>query len=165
MAILVDKLKLFISFFTPTERTREENGKVLVHCRAGISRSATICLAYLISRYRLSLDEAYEFIKKKKSFISPNFGFLGQLLSLESETNIKCENRTEVLQTPFLMSATRRVAQSPRSPLVPSAAENSSADRTHVFTYPPMTTGSCSPAAFGSSGTGASSSTLLTTPT
>lgn len=68
------------------DSVKNSKGRVLVHCQAGISRSATICLAYLISRYRLRLDEAYEYVKKRRSIISPNFNFMGQLLNWESES-------------------------------------------------------------------------------
>ncbi|XP_060618684.1 dual specificity protein phosphatase 4 [Anolis sagrei] len=60
-------------------------GRVLVHCQAGISRSATICLAYLIMKKRVKLEEAFEFVKQRRSIISPNFSFMGQLLQFESQ--------------------------------------------------------------------------------
>ncbi|KPM06651.1 Dual specificity phosphatase-like protein 3 [Sarcoptes scabiei] len=61
------------------------NGKVLVHCRAGISRSATICIAYLIKTKRLRMEEAYEFVKARRSLISPNFNFMAQLIEFEDQ--------------------------------------------------------------------------------
>ena len=64
---------------------RDSSGRVLVHCQAGISRSATICLAYLMKRKRLRLDEAFEFVRRRRSIISPNFSFMGQLLQFESQ--------------------------------------------------------------------------------
>jgi len=67
------------------EDINTRGGRVLVHCHAGISRSATICIAYLMRQKSLSLDEAYEFTKKRRSAISPNFNFLGQLLAFERE--------------------------------------------------------------------------------
>ncbi|KAK2827389.1 hypothetical protein Q7C36_018315 [Tachysurus vachellii] len=67
------------------DSVKDSNGRVLVHCQAGISRSATICLAYLMKKKRVCLDEAFEFVKQRRSIISPNFSFMGQLLQFESQ--------------------------------------------------------------------------------
>lgn len=45
--------------FAPTEKAKASNGCVLIHCLAGISRSATIAIAYIMKRMDMSLDEAY----------------------------------------------------------------------------------------------------------
>lgn len=68
-----------------SDSVRDSSGRVLVHCQAGISRSATICLAYLMKRKRVRLDEAFEFVRRRRSIISPNFSFMGQLLQFESQ--------------------------------------------------------------------------------
>uniref|UniRef100_A0A8C6UYH8 Dual specificity phosphatase 16 n=1 Tax=Neogobius melanostomus TaxID=47308 RepID=A0A8C6UYH8_9GOBI len=70
------------------EKAKACNARVLVHCLAGISRSATIAIAYIMKRMNMSLDEAYRFVKEKRPTISPNFNFLGQLLDFEKK--IKC---------------------------------------------------------------------------
>eukprot|EP00118_Oscarella_pearsei_P028862 m.3138 g.3138 ORF g.3138 m.3138 type:complete len:321 (+) comp9070_c0_seq1:290-1252(+) len=41
------------------EAARVGNGRVLVHCFAGISRSATVAIAYIMKNKKWSLDEAY----------------------------------------------------------------------------------------------------------
>uniref|UniRef100_A0A8C9NM75 Dual specificity phosphatase 1 n=1 Tax=Serinus canaria TaxID=9135 RepID=A0A8C9NM75_SERCA len=69
------------------DSVKNEGGRVFVHCQAGISRSATICLAYLMRTNRVKLDEAFEFVKQRRSIISPNFSFMGQLLQFESQNS------------------------------------------------------------------------------
>nr|XP_033797027.1 dual specificity protein phosphatase 13 isoform X2 [Geotrypetes seraphini] len=56
--------------------------KILVHCAVGISRSASLVLAYLMIHHRLSLVEAIKTVKKHR-VISPNRGFLKQLQNLD----------------------------------------------------------------------------------
>ncbi|XP_060643442.2 dual specificity protein phosphatase 2 [Anolis sagrei] len=67
------------------DSVKSSGGRVLVHCQAGISRSATICLAYLIQSRRVRLEEAFDFVKQRRGVISPNFSFMGQLLQFETE--------------------------------------------------------------------------------
>ncbi|XP_028311616.1 tyrosine-protein phosphatase vhp-1 [Gouania willdenowi] len=52
---------------------------VLVHCAAGISRSAALAVAYIMYHLEMDLDHAYRFVKERRPSISPNFNFLGQL--------------------------------------------------------------------------------------
>jgi len=43
------------------DSVRESSGRVLVHCLAGISRSPTIVIAYVMHHLRLSIDDAYRY--------------------------------------------------------------------------------------------------------
>jgi len=54
-----------------------------VHCLAGISRSVTVTVAYLMQKRQWSLNDAYDFVKQRKNNVSPNFNFMGQLLDFE----------------------------------------------------------------------------------
>jgi len=60
----------------------ENQGAVLVHCAAGISRSVTVVCAYLL-RYHgdrfQSAEMAVSHVQKARPWASPNHGFLKQL--------------------------------------------------------------------------------------
>lgn len=62
-----------------------ENGEsVLVHCRSGVSRSSTIVLAFLIRSMGMRLYDAFFLLRSKRSIVTPNIGFMDQLMKLES---------------------------------------------------------------------------------
>ncbi|KAL4660299.1 dual specificity protein phosphatase 16 [Arapaima gigas] len=94
------------------EKVKASNARVLVHCLAGISRSATIAIAYIMKRMDMSLDEAYRFVKEKRPTISPNFNFLGQLLDFEKK--IKCP--TVQLTAKFKLMHTDMLGESLSAP-------------------------------------------------
>ena len=79
----VNMLQHLPEAFRFIEETKLTGEKVLVHCHAGMSRSVTVIIAYLMKYYEHTLDSAYEFVKERKSNISPNFSFMGQLLEYE----------------------------------------------------------------------------------
>ena len=64
---------------------------VLVHCFAGISRSATIILNYLVQNFLLNkvgnvcekcvVGKALKFMRRKRDIINPNNGFLKQVIA------------------------------------------------------------------------------------
>ncbi|KAF5269200.1 hypothetical protein FQR65_LT02501 [Abscondita terminalis] len=60
-------------------------GKTLLHCTAGVSRSATLCIAYLMKHHELTLLDAYNYLKLRRPIIKPNCGFFKQLIDYEIE--------------------------------------------------------------------------------
>ncbi|CAF3147219.1 unnamed protein product [Rotaria sp. Silwood2] len=56
---------------------------VLIHCQMGISRSATIVIAYLMIDGHKTLGEAFQQVKSVREQIDPNEGFMKQLRELE----------------------------------------------------------------------------------
>ena len=65
------------------EKTRQENGKSLVHCVAGVSRSVSLVLAYLMKYRNMNLKAAYSAVKRCRPQIRPNTGFFKQLIEYE----------------------------------------------------------------------------------
>lgn len=95
-------------YFDQTNRflteCKDKNEKVLVHCQAGISRSSSIVLAYLIKsdsnhyfhspiifsspflrHQQQSLEEAYTYLLERRPIAAPNYAFLIQLIRYEKE--------------------------------------------------------------------------------
>ncbi|XP_029362792.1 dual specificity protein phosphatase 7-like isoform X2 [Echeneis naucrates] len=90
------------------DEARSKQCGILVHCLAGISRSVTVTVAYLMQRLNLSLNDAYDFVKRKKSNISPNFNFMGQLLDFERTLGLHspCDNRSTSEEQLFFTTPT-----------------------------------------------------------
>ena len=60
-------------------KAREEGGKVYVHCVQGISRSSTICIAYMIFTEGIDFNEGYKRVKERRQCANPNLTFITQL--------------------------------------------------------------------------------------
>mmetsp|Transcript_15368 Transcript_15368/g.33303 ORF Transcript_15368/g.33303 Transcript_15368/m.33303 type:complete len:904 (+) Transcript_15368:136-2847(+) len=61
-----------------------QHGAVLVHCMAGVSRSASVVIAYLMWSGKMTFSEARAAVKTTRHFINPNLGFILQLQLFES---------------------------------------------------------------------------------
>ena len=53
----------------------DANGKILVHCRAGMSRSASCVIAYLMEVQEMTASDAFKFVQSKRDCITPNESF------------------------------------------------------------------------------------------
>ena len=56
--------------------------RMLIHCHAGVSRSAAVVIGHLMLRDCLSYEEAYQRVKEARSVVHPNAGFVRQLQQL-----------------------------------------------------------------------------------
>lgn len=72
-------------------------GHSVVYCKNGRSRSATICVAYLMKHRQLSLADAFQQVKSARSVVEPNPGFWAQLERYEKELE---KRREEADDTP-----------------------------------------------------------------
>ncbi|XP_034547894.1 dual specificity protein phosphatase 18-like [Notolabrus celidotus] len=62
-----------------------QGGRTLVHCNAGVSRSSTLCMAYLMKHRGVTLLDAHRWVKSCRPIARPNNGFWKQLVRYEVE--------------------------------------------------------------------------------
>ena len=60
------------------------SGNILVHCKQGISRSATLVLSFLMLKRGLTVEESVRIVRQNRE-IHPNDGFLSQLCFLNDK--------------------------------------------------------------------------------
>lgn len=68
--------------FNCIDEAREKGG-ILVHCAAGVSRSATVVIAYVMAQRCCSYDTALAVVRASRSIVNPNKGFVLQLQEWE----------------------------------------------------------------------------------
>ena len=74
-----------------SEALKNEKNSVLVHCNAGVSRSTSFVIAYLMKKCNYkTYKQAYAHVKKCRPIIAPNRGFEKQLIQLERMNKRKC---------------------------------------------------------------------------
>ena len=64
---------------------RLHSAPTYVHCKAGKSRSVTAVIAYLIHANHWTLSRAYAFVTERRKGISPNIGFVSELMTFEEQ--------------------------------------------------------------------------------
>ncbi|KAG6544459.1 hypothetical protein Mapa_014097 [Marchantia paleacea] len=88
---LLDHLEACMDFI----ENGRKNGAVLVHCLAGISRSASVILAYLMRTERLSVEDALSSLRGSSDSACPNEGFMEQLQMFE-EMGFKVDHENSI---------------------------------------------------------------------
>ncbi|GAA5980975.1 hypothetical protein JCM10908_003937 [Rhodotorula pacifica] len=90
--------KKFQAAFDFLDEARERDERVLVHCQCGVSRSATVVIAYCMREAAKALEEGreaadlagctgmhdtYSFVKEKSEWVGPNLSLVFQLVAYE----------------------------------------------------------------------------------
>ncbi|XP_072517622.1 protein phosphatase Slingshot homolog 2b isoform X2 [Salminus brasiliensis] len=60
-------------------RAKKTGAKCLVHCKMGVSRSASTVIAYAMKEYGWDLEQAFEYVKERRAVTKPNPSFMRQL--------------------------------------------------------------------------------------
>ncbi|XP_025059020.1 dual specificity protein phosphatase 19 [Alligator sinensis] len=74
-----DITSYFPECFEFIEQARIQDGVVLVHCNAGVSRAAAIVIGFLMNSEGLGFARAFTLVKNARPAICPNPGFMEQL--------------------------------------------------------------------------------------
>ncbi|AAF33556.1 Tyrosine serine phosphatase 2 [Spodoptera exigua multiple nucleopolyhedrovirus] len=82
--VVANIMQHFDSTYSFIVRKLGEGKRVYVHCHAGVSRSATIVVYFLMKHYNIGLAEAYQIVVDRRN-IRPNNSFLRQLQMAESQ--------------------------------------------------------------------------------
>jgi protein-tyrosine phosphatase len=78
----------FDKAFEFLDRMEKEKKTCIIHCHAGINRSATILLAYFIKKMQINLYDGYEFLSLLRPGVIYNIGFRKQLINFAKNNNL-----------------------------------------------------------------------------
>jgi protein-tyrosine phosphatase len=77
---IIDHFPEGLKFISDSQKSRRP---ILVHCAAGVSRSASMVIGYLMVKYNLNFESAKAMVREKRRCIWPNEGFERQLRNLD----------------------------------------------------------------------------------
>ncbi|XP_041920651.1 protein phosphatase Slingshot homolog 2 isoform X3 [Alosa sapidissima] len=60
-------------------KAKKAGAKCLVHCKMGVSRSASTVIAYAMKEYGWDLEHAFDYVKERRAVTKPNPSFMKQL--------------------------------------------------------------------------------------
>lgn len=88
-------------------------GNVLVHCSGtiGLSRSTSICIAYLMNKEKQGFTEAFNNVKEARSFVRPNDGFQKQLKDYEVKLRGAQAVKESGIDDPFALRKKQEIEQ------------------------------------------------------
>ena len=89
---------LFFKCINYINEAKEKNGRVLIHCYKGVSRSVSVIISYLIYLYNWTYDEAFDFVQLKRPIANPNIGFYLQLKTFHKRITLN-NDRLEIFST------------------------------------------------------------------
>lgn len=88
-------------------------GNVFVHCQGtiGLSRSTSICIAYLMNKEKQGFNEAWNNVKEARSFVKPNEGFQKQLKDYEVKLRGAQQVKDSGIDDPFALRKKQEIEQ------------------------------------------------------
>eukprot|EP00397_Hematodinium_sp_SG-2012_P042408 GEMP01046904.1.p1 GENE.GEMP01046904.1~~GEMP01046904.1.p1 ORF type:complete len:295 (+),score=71.51 GEMP01046904.1:145-1029(+) len=119
--ITLEELREAVLFI---HHARLESHSVLVHCAQGRSRSAAVCVAYVMALHGAEHDDvltseaALEIVRQKRNMASPNVGFMMQLKKLEKHIHMLLQEfQTQIEKHTSSLSSSLSPLAPPRLPV------------------------------------------------
>ncbi|KAJ2695371.1 tyrosine/serine/threonine protein phosphatase [Coemansia sp. RSA 1285] len=118
--------------FIDSARTRHQG--VLVHCQLGVSRSASLVIAYVMRTMRMQFGASYEYVRLRAPCISPNLSLISQLheygasLAVTRERGDSSTSEDASSSSSSAAAAAAAVVSLPPPELVPPASSSSSSE-------------------------------------
>lgn len=119
-----DLLKHWDNTYKYITRARKEGSKVLVHCKMGVSRSASVVIAYAMKAYNWDFKKAFEFVRQKRTCIKPNTSFISQLETyqgildaMKNREKLQRSKSETNLKSPGLVAKAEATSSGPTSQL------------------------------------------------
>lgn len=78
---LMDDLYQLTSIIDSRSR---QGKKILIHCQCGVSRSASLVVAYVMKKQNWDLNTAYNYVKSQSPNINPNMSLMFQLIDWQA---------------------------------------------------------------------------------
>lgn len=145
---LVEAGKFQTAFDFIDQARSSGSGRVLIHCQCGVSRSATVVIAYCMREAARAMQEGrdpqelascvgmhdtYTFVKEKSEWVGPNLSLVFQLVAYE---RLLKEQHDKYGAPAEHTSSSSNSGQYPSatSPRTPSSSEGSSACDSHLST-------------------------------
>ena len=95
---------LFPHTISCIEGVKASQGKLLIHCQQGASRSCTLILCYLMWDRNLSVEQALQYLRERRGIAKPNLGFTARLSAWEER--LRSPDAFEVYELrPFSMNS------------------------------------------------------------
>lgn len=133
-----DLLKHWDDTFKYITRARKEGSKVLVHCKMGVSRSASVVIAYAMKAFNWDFKKALDFVRQKRTCIKPNTSFLSQLETyqgildaMKNKEKLQRSKSETNLKSPGLVAKAEATSSGPTSHLRRSGPPTTSPLSTH----------------------------------
>jgi len=104
------------------ENVKQQNGRVLVHCVQGVSRSVAVCMAYLILKHQFTFGQAYQLLRDVRGIASPNSAFWAQLYNFQ----MRITGANDKIPTPKVFAIGSFQIETPQTLVARLLYENSS---------------------------------------